>query len=187
MKTWLGKFPTGKLDVLINNAAQTLTDNVKKEGQMVALEATKALLLTNTPSEAPAGKSLVAQGSGGYIYTPRVRGGSNPVVTRTQHLLTSTTPSPQNHHDGPKSSWTQSLHEIPYEDVISAHSINVFVPLILFRELLPSLSLPRVHPTSPKKSGTYPTAYVINVTSREAFQENMPSHRSKAGITYTRI
>ncbi|KAI0905569.1 hypothetical protein F4823DRAFT_566606 [Ustulina deusta] len=38
------------------------------------------------------------------------------------------------------SSWVQSLPEIPYADVISAHSVNAFVPLILVRELLPIMS-----------------------------------------------
>jgi hypothetical protein len=37
------------------------------------------------------------------------------------------------------------LHDIPYEVVITAHTINTFVPLILLRELLPIMSLTPSH------------------------------------------
>ncbi|KAL8635370.1 MAG: hypothetical protein Q9228_007131 [Teloschistes exilis] len=61
-------------------------------------------------------------------------------------------------------SWVQTLQEIPYEDLISAHSVNTFVPLILIRELLPFMA----------RSASNDPAHIINVSSREGIFESHP-------------
>ena len=55
---------------------------------------------------------------------------------------------------------------MPYEDVITAHSVNTFVPLILIRELLPEM-----------RGG----GHVINVSSREGIFEASPKSPAKNG------
>lgn len=73
-----------------------------------------------------------------------------------------------------RSSWVQSLTEIPYEDIISAHSVNTFVPLILIREFLSIMS----HTSSmPRK----PLAHIINVSPREGIFESS-ANSGKAGL-----
>ncbi|MCJ1435322.1 hypothetical protein MMC27_004694 [Xylographa pallens] len=81
------------------------------------------------------------------------------------------------------SSWVQSVSEIPYEDVISAHSVNFFVPLILCCELLPLIGKPKHNttssatPTAPSSRASSPAwaapeGYIINVSFREGIFEN---------------
>lgn len=50
-----------------------------------------------------------------------------------------------------RSSRSQSIDEIPYEDMISVHSVNAFVPLILCRELLPLMGTAGDLPSSQQK------------------------------------
>ncbi|KXH33359.1 hypothetical protein CSIM01_03273 [Colletotrichum simmondsii] len=158
------------LDYLINNAAQTLTDPIEKEER--AIEHERFLLGKPSDDEKDV---VVRQG-----YSPRVRGGASnlpdgvagkvsgnisgtsttkktslPDSMSSLQISGAETPAP--------SSWVQSLSEIPYEDVITAHSVNTFVPLILIRELLPSM----------RKGG-----HIVNVSSREGIFES--SHRSPA-------
>jgi NAD(P)-dependent dehydrogenase (short-subunit alcohol dehydrogenase family) len=83
----------------------------------------------------------------------------------------------------------QSLADIPYEDVISTHSVNTFVPLILVRDLLPLMANPEKsssHPSShssssPKSTPNPPAGYIINVFSREGIFETSRGNRHKAG------
>jgi NAD(P)-dependent dehydrogenase (short-subunit alcohol dehydrogenase family) len=76
----------------------------------------------------------------------------------------------------------QSIYEIPYEDVITAHSVNTFVPFILVRELLPLMGSPRSQVDSqPKIQTSKPEAYIINVSAREGAFEPRPDHWSKNG------
>lgn len=188
-----------KLDVLVNNAAQTLTDPLKKERRAVLREGELRISTGETSSDLQLGASG---------YQARIRGGvqsSRLLAFVSDHqednkaksiadgeqsseagLLNSpretslTTP-----YDESKSSWMQSIHQIPYEDVISAHSVNTFVPLILVRELLPlmgSLRSPLVSvPSSSIKSSAKPLAYIINVSSREGIFEATPNSSSKHG------
>lgn len=74
-----------------------------------------------------------------------------------------------------KSSWVQTLFEIPYEDVWSAHAVNTFVPLILCRELLPLMGS-----TKPRSAST-PEAYIVNVSSREGVFEDSTDSAAKRG------
>ncbi|KAJ5860925.1 uncharacterized protein N7529_008235 [Penicillium soppii] len=173
-----------RLDILINNAAQTLTDPIKAEVEAIAREeqlkdhtATKLLLASTSDS-----------------YKPRVRGGlqsswissiesgktklyiendakNNQAEIQNTHKGLRTT----NDADPAKSSWVQSLSEIPYEDLISAHSVNAFVPLILCRELLKNMG------SEPPHSKHQPHGYIVNVSSREGILEDVPHSRSKAG------
>ncbi|GLB36457.1 putative short chain dehydrogenase [Lyophyllum shimeji] len=179
VKKCLRDWGTEKLDLLINNAAQTLTDRADVE-------------LNNGERE----QHLMLQGVGDLVidvgYKPRLRGGMGTIQDgHPTHGDIDDSPSVDRLETGlgpdrgvlikpVKSSWTQKLSEIPYEDVISAHSINTFVPLILMRELLPIMSLPAASPPPPSTL-MKPAAYVINVSSREGVPESRPSHPAKAG------
>ncbi|CAF9916037.1 MAG: hypothetical protein ALECFALPRED_010479 [Alectoria fallacina] len=80
-----------------------------------------------------------------------------------------------------RSSWVQSLTEIAYEDIISAHSVDTFVPLILIREFL-SITSQRaasVHTSSmPRK----PLAHIINVSPREGIFESSANSGEMTGL-----
>jgi len=189
----------GKLDILVNNAAQTLTDSLKKEDKAVKLE--KRL-------EASENSARLLLGEAGY--EARVRGGvqdsrllangsmqstmfleTRDTIHSPQDFTTTTSSSPSNDNELAtqettlKSSWVQSLSQIPYEDVISAHSVNTFVPLILIRELLPLMGSPRSAVTPPNitssQEPTKPLAHIINVSSREGIFESNPSSTAKNG------
>ncbi|MCJ1323320.1 hypothetical protein MMC15_008676 [Xylographa vitiligo] len=183
-----------RLDILVNNAAQTLTDSVPTEVKAIKRE--KTLELTS-PS-----RFLIEKDAG---YLPLVRGGmednhpnmrmayriadtSNPVAAISGSLdavvLAEEPYAP--------SSWVQSMSEIPYEDVISAHSVNFFVPLILCRELLPLMgkfkhdTISPASPNTPSSTAsspawTKPEGYIINVSSREGIFENTPDAGMKNG------
>ena len=188
---WLDEVTTdGKLNLLVNNAAQTLTDLHEKEREMVDNEGAlqRKLVLASSSSES---KKIVigdASGKRGGGYTPRVGGGMPVNAFTPQKLLTNAGKTPKE----PRSSWTQSLHEIPYQDIITAHSINAFVPLILMRELMARLSIPASSPpptSSPSPASTkpnqpqnkIPNGYIVTLTSRESLQELSPSQATKQG------
>jgi NAD(P)-dependent dehydrogenase (short-subunit alcohol dehydrogenase family) len=171
-----------KLCALINNAAQTLTDSEKKEERAVANEAALSRRIE--------GAGLLIDGG----YKAKVRGGAVPMVLEGakdgvafKQILNRTngsakadaalhiTHDTENSELEPytKSSWVQTISEIPYEDVMSAHAVNTFVPLILIRELLPLMGSTKKTPsTTPSK----PQGYIINVSSREGiFEDNIDS------------
>jgi NAD(P)-dependent dehydrogenase (short-subunit alcohol dehydrogenase family) len=173
----------GGLDILIYNAAQTLTDSVKTE--KLAIQREKGL-------EAGRGdKSTCLIEHTQYVprMCGRLAGGSGLLedITNNYNSL------PSHSHNGRsiqdldgqvevhgKSSWIQSLHEIPYEDLISAHSVNTFVPLILIRELsglMGRASSPRVSNDPQPK----PRGYIINVSSQEGILEAHPDSSAKRG------
>lgn len=165
------------LDILINNAAQTLTDPVGKEQR--AIDREQLLLNQSKAAEDATGKSnpvVVRQG-----YSARVRGGATGMISGqdTTGLIAGTTHASTDADSlaaqtsnlqlsGPStpSSWVQSLSNIPYEDVISAHSVNTFVPLILVRELMPLMG----------RGG-----HIINVSSREGIFESQRDSAAKGG------
>jgi NAD(P)-dependent dehydrogenase (short-subunit alcohol dehydrogenase family) len=176
----------GKLDILINNAAQTLTDSLEREKIAIELE---QKLYSHEPQ-------LVISSR----YQARVRGTSNTswLLEDTVEALaqggghTSDMPADNSTNNSSlykppaKSSWMQSLQQIPYEDFVSAYSVNAFVPLILIRELLPlmgqtpSYNSPSTAQSSSTK-GLKPHAYIINVSSREGIFEDYPASSSKRG------
>jgi NAD(P)-dependent dehydrogenase (short-subunit alcohol dehydrogenase family) len=188
-----------RLHLLVNNAAQTLTDSVRKEER--AIERETALL------EMAGGSSVCVQGS----YKARIRGGGllmalggvdkergviengssggiSPTSSPLEMTENGTSLELQCHE---KSSWVQSLFEIPYEDVISAHSVNTFVPLILCRELLPLMGqgstqpeesdVQHGQPGGSQNGGTKPEGYIVNVSSREGIFEDRTRSIGKAG------
>ncbi|KAA8911457.1 dehydrogenase [Sphaerosporella brunnea] len=175
IKNCLQDWGTEKLDILVNNAAQTLTDPMEKESHAIRRE--------QSLEEAPSNGNLLVNSN----YTPRVRAGQYKAIgagTAQKHIQNGNA-TEKLVHDGAlseitavveskKSSWTQKVQEIPYEDVISAYSVNSFVPLILLRELLPLMSRSR-------NDSTMPAGYIINVSSREALPEHKPGHSAKAG------
>jgi NAD(P)-dependent dehydrogenase (short-subunit alcohol dehydrogenase family) len=149
----LHEWGTSKLDILINNAAQTLTDSIEREERQIQRE---WLLMS-----ADSGEDRLVQDND-TDYTPRLRGGQSDRLL----IENNNVPNPER-----QSSWVQRMSEIPYEDIISAHSVNTFVPFILIRELMPYMrrdsEASPIDDASPKK----PSAYIVNVTSREGLPE----------------
>lgn len=186
------------LDILINNAAQTLTDSVEMEEAAVAretsLKGTAMPMLAEGSYEAKvwhgASASNVLRDAGTkndtHDKTPSAEVPGRPSNSQTLGLEDLAL----SHHIGDKteaatkaivkrpepSSWVQSLSDIPYEDVITAHSINTFVPLILIRELL---SVMDHRKGEVSKHGN--TGHVVNVSSREGIFEERPRHGAKKG------
>jgi NAD(P)-dependent dehydrogenase (short-subunit alcohol dehydrogenase family) len=181
----------GSLHVLINNAAQTLTDSPGNE--------TKASEREEDLRERLGSSRLQVGYEGGY--RARIWGGG------LRPMLEPDTQEVEQKHENrsvslagaqTKSSWVQTLPEIPYEDMIAAHSVNSFVPLILCRELLPLMgSTARSSQGSheeasheqlphhiPRASGgaSRPLGYIVNVSSREGIFESRPENYSKAGF-----
>ena len=173
----------GVLHILINNAAQTLTDSEVTESQAIFRE--RQLLLEMGTED-----DTVIEGS--VPYQPRVRG----VVSN--HLLDATPIDDAaeqfaiNHNFGSgnqltnhsKSSWMQSMHEIPYEDLMTALAVNSIVPAILIRELTPLMGS-KVRTPSPAGGQTShprrPVGYIVNVSSREGIFEQSPTASAKNG------
>lgn len=83
--------------------------------------------------------------------------------------------------------------DIPYKDMISAYSVNFFVSLILYRELLPRIgnstlnhiptsTVPPRYPAEDHRKYTdTPQAYIVNVSSHEGIFENIPTASTKNG------
>ncbi|KAI0470212.1 hypothetical protein F4859DRAFT_124640 [Xylaria cf. heliscus] len=163
----------GTLHILINNAAQTLTDSIDKETSSVRNE--EWLKDSIQPSH------LLPSTS----YVPKVRAGNTARIEGlTTRQLETDTPAATIAvaADDPErgSSWIQSLGEIPYEDVITAHSVNAFVPLILVRELLPLMTSADSGNDSSSSSSSssgsappsgYARGFIVNVSSREGVFE----------------
>lgn len=185
LKEWApdpGENARGSLHILINNAAQTLTDPVKSEMKAIAHE-------EHLQKRQDTGRLLANSGSS---YEPKVRGGlpATWVPGIEDEIRVQAREGEMNGHEENKligkglggdaegtlgkSSWAQNLDEIPYEDLISAHSVNAFVPLILCRELLPYMG-------SAGDPASHPLGYIINVSSREGILENTKDSQSKAG------
>lgn len=197
LKSWSDHGGPCNLNILVNNAAQTLTDPVAAEKKAIANE-----------------ESLKHLGSGRFIcdsnYSPRVRGGTmlpwglleastanvdnrQPMSSYTSQKTEATPLS-----DGPTepsrdltistgpSSWVQSLSDIPYEDFITAYSVNSLVPMILTRELMPLMlrkigsATEKTPPTSPASSSV-PAGYILNISSREGIFEKRPDSSAKNG------
>lgn len=177
-----------RLCLLVNNAAQTLTDSLQKEDRAIRLE--------NTLWEQTKGQTLLIEGA----YHARARGGAAPMLlegpkpasnleiprsqtSEVENVATTTVPvtddaATTEAEPYVKSSWVQSLFEIPYEDVMSAHAVNTFVPLILCRELLPLMGCTD-HASSP--TSVKPHGYIINVSSREGIFEDRTRSTAKRG------
>ena len=81
--------------------------------------------------------------------------------------------------DSPLSSWTQTLDRIPYEDVISAHSVNTFVPFILIRELLPLFPSMRwtKRDIGAKRSERVPTFKQTTRKGEKGKEDSKPFHQ----------
>ncbi|KAF3030302.1 hypothetical protein E8E12_000356 [Didymella heteroderae] len=176
LKDWGG---AERLHLLVNNAAQTLTDSVRKEKR--AIEKEVGLLHMARAS------GICVQGS----YKARVRGGGVLMALGGMDIErglidngSSDAPSPPTGSDLTptqtrtaseietygKSSWVQSLFEIPYEDVISAHSANTF------------LSSPKdADDLREEAASARPEGYIINVSSREGIFEDRTRSIGKAG------
>jgi NAD(P)-dependent dehydrogenase (short-subunit alcohol dehydrogenase family) len=177
-----------RLGAIINNAAQTLTDSVKKEECAVGREDALRLEVENS-------KPLIEG-----IYKARVRGRTLPMSvegpkvgmisfesssgeigpTATETVVTNGDDATTGETElYTKSSWVQSMFEIPYEDLISAHAVNTFVPLILVRELIPMMGC--TSSESPSLATNIPAAYIVNVSSREGIFEDRTNANAKNG------
>lgn len=195
----------GRLDILINNAAQTLTDSVETEEQAVHREhllkdevSTTRLIQHQQYSARVRGgaQATIGEADRAQSPPPDLSGSVSRIGQSTDHqmsggvshdktVISSEAPALALTHDmlpfADRSSWMQSLSEIPYQDVISAHSVNTFVPLILIRELLPLMGDTSSPPPSSQDKPGRPAGYVINVSSREGIFESSPSSTYKAG------
>jgi NAD(P)-dependent dehydrogenase (short-subunit alcohol dehydrogenase family) len=184
LATWNENGVATKLCAVINNAAQTLTDSIKKEQRAIERE---RQLDFGIKSE-----GLLVEG----LYQARVRGEAQTIsvegskraiahdvtdkeVTEIMTIQPSGSEAATTEVEPySKSSWVQSIFEIPYEDVMSAHAVNTFVPLILCRELLPLMG--HADTTSPAAT-TKPQGYIINVSSREGIFEDRTKSTAKRG------
>ena len=192
LQEWCGKnveSSIASLDILINNAAQTLTDPISAEILAILNEVKLQQRLGNT--------SCVVDN--GYEVT--IRGGSRTIGGLLQAEVATDSDSKKPYHSytsqktqateelgiakdqslmskSHKSSWVQSLTEIPYDDLITAHSVNTFVPLILIREFLPLMG--HLYPGESTRNNQSP-GHIINVSSREGIFESSPSSSEKAG------
>jgi NAD(P)-dependent dehydrogenase (short-subunit alcohol dehydrogenase family) len=172
-----------RLGAIINNAAQTLTDSVKKEERAIEME--------DKLHREIEGHEVLIEGT----YRARVRGGMLPMslestksgamladgsngATATNDTISASGATTAEVEPYTKSSWVQSLFEIPYEDVMSAHAVNTFVPLILIRELLPLMGRTKSEASPPS---TKPHAYIVNVSSREGIFEERTGSNAKGG------
>ncbi|KAE8370372.1 hypothetical protein BDV27DRAFT_170067 [Aspergillus caelatus] len=178
-----GRTADRALDILINNAAQTLTDPVRSE--------TRAIVREEQLEGEVGGHEVMADY--GERYVPKLRGGVGSSAwggiedrVRLQIAGAAESESMEGQgmvqkglgpdgmvEDDSKSSWTQHLDQIPYEDVISAQAVNAFVPLILCRELLPRMGA--------TEKSLRPLGYIVNVSSREGILESRTKSASKAG------
>ncbi|MCJ1390243.1 hypothetical protein MMC18_003101 [Xylographa bjoerkii] len=203
VKDWSTSFglPEG-LDILINNAAQTLTDSIRTEKKAIQQEET---LKQTTPSrfliENDIGYAALVRGGLHDDLPKMLKGFSGPEhsqditaviedpIAAISSSLDEVTLAEEPYSP---SSWVQSMSEIPYEDIISAHSVNFFVPLILCRELLPLMGKPKLNTGSPTAPDTpsstassqawvAPEGYIINVSSRDGIFENNPTAGMKNG------
>jgi NAD(P)-dependent dehydrogenase (short-subunit alcohol dehydrogenase family) len=188
------------LDILINNAAQTLTDSVEMEEAAVArenrLKGTSMPVLAESIYEARVwrgasannvlgeagsagstrGKALEAEVSGNDRTSETLGLEDFPLAqkdVRNRDVVTDAVAI----RPGP-SSWVQSLSDIPYDDIITAHSINTFVPLILIRELMPLMDHRKGKDADPKQAHT---GHIVNVSSREGIFEDRSKHSAKNG------
>lgn len=69
---------------------------------------------------------------------------------------------------------------MPYEDIISGHSVNTSVPLILVRELLPLMGQIAA-PVDASFMRSKPLAHITNVSSREGDYESSANSGENAG------
>lgn len=198
-KSILEEWESG-LDILINNAAQTLTDSVEMEEAAVtretALKGRVMPMLAEGSYEARVWRGALANDvlkeadpeDDTRGNTPKGKVPSKDTTSETVGLenlnLTWGQTVGEEEETGTgeivkrpePSSWVQSLSDIPYEDVVTAHSINTFVPLILIRELLPMMDH-RKHDDGEQAN----TGHVVNVSSREGLFEASPKHGAKNG------
>jgi NAD(P)-dependent dehydrogenase (short-subunit alcohol dehydrogenase family) len=177
-----------QLSAVINNAAQTLTDSLKKEKRAIGREnelrhnfETPTLLVEGAYEARIRGQALPMSVEGAKIGMISFESpGEEMEAASTETKVASGTDATTAEMElYTKSSWVQSLFEIPYEDVMSAHAVNTFVPLILIRELMPMMG----HNSSDTPSSTTnkPHAYIVNVSSREGIFEDRTNSHAKNG------
>ncbi|CAI0651549.1 unnamed protein product, partial [Colletotrichum noveboracense] len=144
-----------KLDILINNAAQTLTDPIKKE--QIATTREQELLEQSAASNA-VNQVVVRRG-----YTARVRGGATlPGISgQDMNLLEAASPTDSAVIETPMSNMQISSPPGPSH----TRTVNTFVPLILIRELLPGMQ----------------DGHIVNVSSREGIFETDRNSSAKRG------
>jgi NAD(P)-dependent dehydrogenase (short-subunit alcohol dehydrogenase family) len=187
LETWSAEGKV-QLSAVINNAAQTLTDSLKKEKRAIGREnelrhnfETPTLLVEGAYEARIRGRALPMSVEGAKIGIISFESpGEEMEAASTETKVASGTDATTAEMElYTKSSWVQSLFEIPYEDVMSAHAVNTFVPLILIRELIPMMG----HNSSDTPSSTTnkPHAYIVNVSSREGIFEDRTNAHAKNG------
>lgn len=144
LQDWGG---VAKLHLLVNNAAQTLTDRVRKEERAIRREARllravqewRICTQGTYKARVRGGGLLLALGGveqeRGLIEERSVNGSATSITDLMAENYSNEVAQPAEPYT--TSSWIQSLSEISFEDVISAHPMNTFVPLIVCPEFLP--------------------------------------------------
>lgn len=129
------------LDILINNAAQTIkytdqyyTPLIRKEQNLLLTYSNQQNLIANTTAVADV-KLLETHVEKSYLELNRF---GQPIDHRT------------------KTSWNATLEEISMQELIEVNLINQISPYFLIKELVPLL-----------KKSTFPKKHIINVTSSE--------------------
>lgn len=131
------------LDILVNNAAQTIKypntyylPLLNKENQLLSLSASPQIIQPNiTP---------IAE---------QVRFLDNP-IPKTENLALNRFNQPVDFRE--KNSWNSTLEEISTYELLEVNLINHIAPYILIKELTPLF-----------KASTFPKRFIINVTSSE--------------------
>ncbi|KAI0153114.1 NAD(P)-binding protein [Xylariaceae sp. FL1272] len=165
----------GQLHILINNAAQTVTDSVDKERHAITREHV-VKVSTGEVAVLPH-SSYQAQIRGGNILTIESLLGASQSSDPLKVLSTSKTVGAK--IEQTRSSWVQSLPDILYEDIVTAQSVNAFVPLISIRELLHMMA----ENSSERSSKKEANGYIVNVSSCKAKNTKyMHTNMSKATL-----
>ena len=200
LKNWTSDRGSPKLDILINNAAQTLTDPVSAEKKAIANEGNlknlgPGSLICNITYDARVRGGTMQPW--GLLEANQAKGNEGPPTSSYSSQKTESASLSNGEGDsladlsirtGP-SSWMQSLSAIPYEDFITAYSVNSLVPMILIRELMPLMARPTdplsehttFASTTKERVISIPAAYILNISSREGIFEETPRSSAKNG------
>ena len=199
LKNWTSDRGSPKLDILINNAAQTLTDPVSAEKKAIANEGNlknlgPGSLICNITYDARVRGGTMQPW--GLLEANQAKGNEGPPTSSYSSQKTESASLSNGEGDsladlsirtGP-SSWMQSLSAIPYEDFITAYSVNSLVPMILIRELMPLMARPTdgsehttFASTTEERVLSIPAAYILNISSREGIFEETPRSSAKNG------
>ncbi|WP_338014363.1 SDR family oxidoreductase [Streptomyces sp. CB02009] len=149
------------LDILINNAAQTLRRSPRAYSALAASEATPAALPSDQIWTAP-GFRTPGPRTAPPSWTAELASGPPPSVPGTE--VPATAPPPRAVLDeagllfetASTNSWTRRLGQIDPVELLEVHLVNAVAPFLLADRLLPLL-----------QASPHPSRYLINVSAVE--------------------